>query len=156
MINLSANSRLTKWFVWSCDHLPLTTSTYRDDDNREHWHDGAFYVSAGTTLCHIFWAMMWVPLIIITVAGMGTVFIAMIHIEGHYEFVAQHPDYSPALQAASYFIPEIALIGAAFPVLIVILAIIGGSKSGFFSLLWQYLRGVKQRVCPLVHFESAQ
>ena len=39
---------------------------------------------------------------------------------------------------------------------ILVLAIIGGSKTGFFALLWQYLKGIKERICPLVRFGTPE
>jgi hypothetical protein len=82
--------------------------------------------------------------------------IVMIHIEGHYDFVANHPHYPAILLAASYFIPEIVLLGASLVFATIILAIIGGSKSGFFVLLWQYLKALKHHICPVVHFGNAR
>ena len=153
MINFDVNSRLTKWFVWSCNHLGgFTTATYRDADDKEHTKSGEYYVANGTTLCHIFWAILWAPLLLIVFSGFIITMFVMIHIEGHYVFVNKHPDYSPILQTASYFIPEVIVLVGCLIVLIVVFAVIGASRTGFFTLLWQYLKGIKQRVCPLVHF----
>ncbi len=37
---------------------------------------------------------------------------------------------------------------------VIMLAIYGAEKSWFLKILWPYLKGIKNRVCPLVHFES--
>lgn len=154
MIRLEANNLLVRWFVWCCDHLIITVGTYRDDDGKKQRRTGAYYVQNGTTLCHVFWASLWFPLILVAFAGFALSMITMMHVEMHYEFVANHPYANPALQFASYFVPEGFLLIFAAVVLVIILTVIGGSKSGFFSLLWQYLKGIKSRVCPLVKFEG--
>ncbi|HWX13483.1 MAG TPA: hypothetical protein VNY06_01160 [Methylocella sp.] len=157
MIDLDATGRLTKWFVWSVDHLPMTNG-YIDsgkDDVPDTAKSGAWYVEHGTTLCHVFWAILWVPLLGAAFAGFMFSMVIMMHVEAHYEFVEKHPFANPVIQVASYFIPEAFLLGVALLVGIIILALMGGSKTGFFSLLWQYLKGIKQRICPLVHFDGA-
>lgn len=155
MINIKSNNTLARWFVWSCDHLPLTTGTYQEDD-KEHSRSGAHYIQNGTTLCHIFWAILWVPLISVSLVAFVLSLFVMVHITGHNEFVASHPYSGQLMQASAYFIPEAIMLVIGLVVGLLIFAIIGGSKSGFFGFLWQYLKGVKQRVCPLVRFDGAE
>jgi hypothetical protein len=158
MIRLETTNFLTRWFAWSCDHLPATTGYLppEKEGGDARAKTGAWYVENGTTLCHLFWATLWAPLLGVAFVGFILSMIIMIHVEAHYEFVAKHPDYSPALQAAAYFFPELFLLGGVIAFGTVVLAVVGGSKTGFFSLLWQYLKGLKNRVCPLVKFEPKQ
>ncbi len=158
MINLASESNLTKWFIWSCDHLPFTvTRIYSgENDHQGIRRTGVSYVENGTTLCHIFWAALWVPIAIAALAGFLLFILAAMHFYGHQDFVASHPDASPLASVASYFIPEIIALVFATAMGIFILSVIGGSKVGFFALLWQYLKGIKQRVCPLVRFNNVE
>lgn len=155
MINLEANSLISRWFSWSCDHLPFTTAHYQEvvDDKRIYkCRSGAHYLSNGTTLCHVFWAILWVPLLVIAVACFFLFIIGAVHVLGHNDFVRQHPDSGVLLDAAAYFLPEAAVLGGAIISGLVFLVVFGGAKAGFFSLLWRYLKGIKQKVCPLVGF----
>ena len=81
------------------------------------------------------------------------------HISTHDDLVRRNYELfydHPALGIAAYFVPE-AIAAAAIAVGgLIILACIGGNKVGFFALLWQYLKGIKQRICPLVHFGGAR
>lgn len=157
-MNLDASTRMAKWFVWSCDHLPLTVGQYivkdNDGDRVSRARTAAYYITNGTTLCHLFWAMLWVPLAIAAAFGFVLSMVVFAHVAMHDSFVLDHPYVSPALQVAAYFLPEAWLIVFAFAFGLIILTCIGGAKSGFFSLLWQYLKGIKSRVCPLVQFNS--
>jgi hypothetical protein len=157
MIRLEASNLLVRWFVWCCDHLPATTGyllSEKPGAESGPAKTGAWYVENGTTLCHLFWACLWVPLLGTAFVGFVLLMVIMVHVEGHYEFVAKNPDSNPVLQVAAYFFPEVFLLAGILAVGIIALAVIGGSKTGFFSLLWQYLKGLKNRVCPLVKFEA--
>ena len=156
MIRLESSSLLTRYFVWSCDHLPLTTGRYVEAGSRVKARRGIFYVENGTTLCHIFWAIFWVPLFAAAIASFVLLYIVAVHIQAHAVFMKANPDSGTLTDVASYFLPEMMMLGVALFAGCVILAIIGGSKTGFFSLLWQYLKGIKQRVCPLVQFDRRQ
>ena len=153
MINLHADSRLTKWFVWSCDHLPFTTTYIYEGDKNCGRRKGASYLASGTTLCHIFWAILWVPILLTAFCSLSMFMLTMAHFSVHQDFIRTHPYAGPVTSFMSYFIPEgVALLIAAV-IGVLILSIIGGSKVGFFQLLWQYLKGIKQRICPLVKFD---
>ncbi len=159
MIRLESSSLLTRYFVWSCDHLPLTAGNYVvKDGEKEMWHlkTGRSYLESGTTLCHIFWAIFWVPVLGAAIIGSVAFYIGGLHFLMHRDFMRGHPDAGPLLNVAAYFMVEWVMLGIALFAGCVILAIIGGSKTGFFSLLWQYLKGIKERVCPLVQFDRRQ
>jgi len=155
MINLESRGLLAKWFVWSCDHLPLTTAHYIEGEGngkRERSRSGAYYIERGTTLCHIFWAILWVPLIVVAVIGFIGFILCAVHVIEHDTFMSKNPDAGLILNVATYFLPEAFMACFALAAGCIILACIGGSKTGFFSLLWQYLKGIKQHICPLVRF----
>ena len=153
MINLNVDNKLTKWFVWSCDYLPLTvTHIYDEDGNDCGRRDGASYLANGTTLCHIFWAILWVPILGAGLISFLVCMVVILHFAAHEHFIRYHPDAGPIADIMSYFLPEAFLISIAVLAGLTIFAIIGGSKSGFFILLWQYLKGIKQQICPLVKF----
>lgn len=155
MINLESGGLIARYFIWSCDHLPFTTGWYTVEEAGEEIarrRTGAYYVERGTTLCHIFWAIFWVPLIHAAFASIFLFVFSSVHVIVHDNFIREHPYSGPFVSAATYFLPEAFAIGIALAVGSLILAVIGGSKVGFFSLLWQYLKGVKQRICPLVRF----
>jgi len=155
MINLDSDSRLTKWFVWSCDHLPLTVTHIYDADGKDHGRrKGISYIASGTTLCHIFWAALWVPIAGTAIFSLFAFIIVIMHIASHDDFIKSYPDVGPVANFASYFFPEGVALVIAAAAGILILSIIGGSKVGFFKLLWEYLKGIKQRICPLVKFEN--
>ncbi len=160
MIDLDATSRLAKWFVWSCDHLPLTvTREYGDGKPGGVRRTGTYYLSHGTTLCHIFWAVLWVPLIATALVTAAAIFIAFAHVSLHNDFVSRNYELvydHPALDILFYFLPEAVVAATVAIAGLIILACIGGYKVGFFALLWQYLKGIKQRICPLVHFGGAR
>jgi hypothetical protein len=84
MINLDADSRLAKWFVWICDHLPLTVGDYTvngsDGEEERKYRTGEHYLTAGTTLCHVFWAVLWVPLLGAAAFGFLASMIVMMHV----------------------------------------------------------------------------
>jgi hypothetical protein len=161
MIHLDTNSRLAKWFVWSCDHLPLTVTREHGDGKppegvRRH---GAYYLSRGTTLCHIFWAVLWVPLFATALVTVAVFLFVFMHVSAHDDFVRHNYElvyYHPTLDILLYFVPEAVAVAIAAIAGFFILALIAGSKVGFFALLWQYLKGIKQRICPLVHFDGAR
>lgn len=147
MINLKSDSLLARWFVWSCDHLPFTGT-----------RKGNCYLSEGTTLCHIFWAILWVPLLAIAFVGFFSFVMLMLHIAAHDNFIAsKSPGFvvdHPLLSFGAYFMPEAVALGMVGAGGLIIFACIGGSKVGFFQLLWQYLKSIKHRVCPLVRFDG--
>ena len=164
MINLDTDSTLTKWFVWSCDHLPFTgTRDYgegkpQDGERRR----GAYYVERGTTLCHLFWAMLWVPLLAVAVAtGILVLFVAahvgMAHSPVKDQFICglqtcRQMTYVDEYGVLSYFFLEGMMLTVVAGVALLFTILFGASKVGFFGLLWQYLKGIKQHVCPLVRF----
>lgn len=157
MINLDAGSKLAKWFVWSCDRLPFTVTRIYDEDGKD-WgrRKGASYLASGTTLCHIFWATLWVPIALAAFSSFCVFFLTVVHVLLHEDFIKAHPDAGPLASIASYFMLEGFMLGMAAAVGILILSIIGGSKVGFFNLLWQHLKGIKQRICPLVRFGNTK
>jgi hypothetical protein len=144
MINLRPNTILAKWFVWCCDHLlgTVTREYARPGGIRR---TGAYYLEHGTTLCHIFWATVWVPLMS---AAAITIVIAL--------FLAIHIDlylrYSSQFGIASALLPEGVALGVGILVVIVMFAIMGVYQVGFFKLLWLFLKGIKNKVCPRVTF----
>ena len=153
MINLEANSWLTKWFVWSCDHLPFTVTRIYGADHKDCGRrKGSAYIESGTTLCHIFWATLWVPVAMAAFSSLFIFIFVTMHFAVHQDFIKSNPNAGSLASIASYFIPEGVALGIAALAGLFILSMIGGSKSGFFMLLWQYLKGIKQRVCPLVKF----
>lgn len=158
MINLDANSRLSKWFVWCCDHLPLTvTRVYGGEgDHAGKRRTGASYIEGGTTLCHVFWAILWVPLLGTAFVSLAVFLFTSVHFLAHRDFIRQNPDAGAVVDVLAYFIPEAFMLGAVVVVGLMILAVIGGSKVGIFRLLWQYLKGMKQRICPLVRFDERE
>ncbi len=158
MIRLETTNLLTRWFVWSCDRIPMTNGYIPSgkDDVPDTPKSGVWYVENGTTLCHLFWACLWAPMLLVAVAAFALSMLVMVHLEGHYEFVEKHPDAPFIARAAAYFFPEMAILAFVIVFGTVVLAVVGGSKTGFFSLLWQYMKGLKNRVCPLVKFEPKQ
>lgn len=155
MIRLQTANFLVRWFVWSCDHMPFTVTAVYDEDKRKHIpRTGAYYVANGTTLCHIFWAILWVPLLLAVFGVLFLILLLAIHVGMHNDIVNESGVTSPIASAALYFVPELFALGAGALFGFVLLALIGGSKTGFFMLLWQYLKGVKSRICPLVRFEE--
>ena len=157
MISLESGGILARYFVWSCDHLPLTTASYyvvEEGKKIERRRTGAHYIGYGTTLCHIFWAILWVPLISAAIVSFFVFMFGLMHVLAHNDFMLKNPDSGAFVSAASYFLPEAFAAGIMLVAGCVVLACIGGSKTGFFSLLWQYLKGVKQRICPLVRFDG--
>lgn len=150
MIKLEINGRLTRWFVWCCDNLPLTvTRDYSKDKESGVRRNGAYYLERGTTLCHIFWATLWIPIAIGFFVSFLVFMLGMLH-------VAAYHDFGDKLGPAALLIPEAFALGIAALMALFILALVGGDKSGFFKLLWQYLSGIKSRVCPLVKFTADQ
>jgi hypothetical protein len=155
MISLESGGVLARYFVWSCDHLPMTTAWYtvkEDGKNIERSRNGAHYIEQGTTLCHIFWSILWVPLFSVAIASFAILVICAVHVGLHNGFMRSHSDAGPLVDVATYFFPEAFVLGVALLAGCLVFAIIGISKVGFFSLLWQYLKSIKQRVCPLVRF----
>lgn len=147
MINLASTSHLTKWFVWCCDNLPFTvTYDYTDGDKPTiKRRTGAYYVGRGTTLCHIFWATLWVPIASCAAIGLLLFLIGIFHVEAYHSF-------GKTLGVAAIFVPEYIIAGIAIVVALFVFVIIGADKSGFFKLLRLYLNGIKNKVCPLVKF----
>lgn len=147
MIDLHPDGILTRWFVWCCDHLPLTVTRDYGEGKPSHGsrRSGAYYLERGTTLCHVFWASLWVPLI---GTALGTVLFCLFI----FMHVALYRDKDNATGVWVAFIPEITVIAAVVPGAVVILAVMGAGKVGFIRLLWTYLKALKSRVCPLVKF----
>lgn len=151
MINLETDSRLAKWFVWCCDNLPLTVTRDHSDESKEPdgvRRKGAYYLERGTTLCHIFWATLWVPLAVLAVAGLTVFMFGFMHFQTYH-------DFNDKIGPVAFFMPEMFALAGAAIFGTILLVLIGGSKSGFFKLLWQYLKGAKSRICPLVRFDDA-
>jgi hypothetical protein len=159
MITLEPDSVLVQYFVWSCDHLPCTTSADAVEENGKMTsrdRSGHYYIAHGTTLCHLFWVTLWVPFACVAFISFAFSMFVVVHIGVHNNFMRGHADAGPLVDAAAYFIPEAFVACAVWIFGCLFLAIIGGSKTGFFSLLWQYLSGIKQRICPLVRFGVIQ
>ena len=150
MIRLKTTNFWTRWFAWCCDYLPLTgTRDYSEDDPNGTRRGGAWYLEHGTTLCHLFWAMFWLPLAVAvlgaSVAGLFLFTIVEVHIQTYYDY-----------GAVGLLIPAGVVAGCVAVIGALVLILIGGEKSGFFKLLWSYLRGLKDHVCPLVKFEGQE
>jgi hypothetical protein len=147
-LQLRSSDVATKWFVWSCDHLLFTvTREYGEGKPREgERRTGAFYVQNGTTLCHVFWAMLWVPLATVAAGSL----VLFIFIAAH---VQLYEDNGYKWGIAAAFMPEIVLLLLVTISAIIVFAIMGASKVGFFKMLWEYLKRFKSRICPLVSFE---
>jgi hypothetical protein len=145
MVNLRPTGNVAKWFVWCCDHLPATVAMdygAKPVVSRK----GMYYVENGTNLCHIFWAILWVPLLIVAVASFVLFMVVIAH-------VALYREHSDQMGIVAAFIPEEFVLASALLGGILILAILGASKIGFFKLLWLYLTSLKGRICPLVKFQ---
>lgn len=148
MIKLEMNGRLTRWFVWCCDNLPATvTRDYSENKLNGVRRKGAYYLERGTTLCHIFWATLWVPIAVGFFVSLLVFLFGMLH-------VSAYDDFGDKLGPAAFLLPEAIALGIAVLLALLILTVVGGDKSGFFKLLWQYLSGIKSRVCPLVKFTA--
>jgi len=149
MINLRPNGLTTKWFIWCCDHLPLTVTRDYSNEKKEMGvrRTGAYYVENGTTLCHIVWAILWAPMMIAILGALFLCAILLIHI-GSYE------KYSPEYGIAGAFVPEAFIVGVALCVALLVFSLIGADKLGLGKLVWAYLKSIKSRVCPLVRFEE--
>ena len=149
MINLHSNSLMTKWFVWSCDHLPLTvTREYGEGKPSDGLRrNGAHYIECGTTLCHIVWAILWVPLLLTAFGSRCAFIFIMMHVK-------LYQDHSAQFGIAAAFIPEGFTLVAVLLAAVLVFSVIGAGKVGFFKLLWLYLKSIKSRVCPLVSFVS--
>lgn len=146
MIDLDPKGTLTSIFVWCCDHLPLTvTRDYSEDKRDGIRRTGAHYIEHGTTLCHIFWAILWMPILWAAAVAFIIFMIVMIHVAGY-------RDHGETMGVAAYFIPEMAAAGIGSLAGVVILVTIAASKGGLLNLIWEYLKGMKSRVCPLVVF----
>jgi hypothetical protein len=158
MIRLDATNILTRWFMWSCDNLPLTATRDYADKSRPNGvrRTGAYYVERGTTLCHLFWAVLWMPLIVVGIACFVFVVFVFIHIGTHDDFIGRNGITSPLASALAYLLPEGFALGGALVIGIMILAVSGAGKTGFFKLLWQHLKSVKNRVCPFIEFEGGE
>ena len=149
MIVLIPKSRLARWFVWSCDHLPLTAIP-RIVNGKVYHLTGSGYMETGTSLCHLFWAALWVPLIILVLLSL----LLAVFVEVH---LGLHMNTADTLGVWGYFLPEMAILGACLcGGLVFLMAFLIHSYAGrvrFLRLLWTYIKCLKQRVCPLVRFE---
>jgi hypothetical protein len=163
-MTLNPNAWFVKWFFWSChmiDHFWLTQS-------------GRFYSSRakkyknGTNLCHFFRTLLWGSLMTVAVAGLYLYGIFVILILPFIEF-----------QTRSIF-EVIGIILAILAGLAILVGSIWGlihvfvitlerirdwreancdksiekikPKLGFIFLAMEYLRAIKQRICPLISF----
>ena len=143
MIHLRADSRLARWFLFCCK-LGFAIKP------------GAHYLANGTTLCHIAWVTFWFPLIAVAVFSLLATTFVLTHLMLHDEFVSGYGELAQntAVFYASYFLLEGIILAIVAVAGMIILACIGGNKVGFFRLLVQYVRALKQRICPLVRFED--
>lgn len=150
MINLRSNSILARWFVWCCDHLPATvTRDYSVNKQNGVRRSGSHYIKTGTTLCHIFWAILWVPLLVCAAAAFGLSVFVYMHVDLYHK-------YSKNLGIAAAFIPEGFVFAFVATIALLSFSIIGASNVGLLKLIWLYLTSLKSRVCPLVSFEAAK
>jgi hypothetical protein len=133
MIQLDPNSLVTKYFLWQCDHNVFVTNA-DPVDNKYVRRKGAYYLEHGTTLCHIFWATLWMPLVAAAIIGFLLVMLAALHVSAYEAFSAKF------------------VIAAALLTLI----LMGAGKLPFWKLVWLYLKGIKNRICPLVQFDAVK
>jgi len=149
MVSLRSNGMASKWFAWCCDHLPMTvTREYGEGKPRDGLRrTGSYYVENGTTLCHIVWVMFWVPLAVVSFGSFILAFVVLIHVA-----IYKSPENKYGVAGA--FIPEIIALVTAICLSIFVVAVFGAEKVGFFRFLWIYLKSIKNRVCPIVEFQS--
>lgn len=149
MVNLNAQGPVARYFIWCCDHLPATVKRdYSENKAVRVRRKGTHYISAGTTLCHVFWATLWVPLFIAALTGFMFTGLVAIH-------VGTYKDFGPRLGVWAFFFPEGVALVLMLAVGIIVLAIFGADKSGFARVLWHYLKNIKTRVCPIVQFDGS-
>lgn len=151
MINLRADDTLTKWFVWCCDNLVLTVTREYGEGKPSNGlrRTGAYYIERGTTLCHIFWASLWVPLI----ATAGAAFVACLFIYMHVDSYEHGKDQ---FGIAAALFPEGIVACSVLVGSLPFFIIMGASRVGFFKLLWVYLKGIKSKICSLVRFDEME
>ena len=137
-MKLDPNSAATKWFVWCCDH-------FSDFVTGNKKRNGAYYLEHGTTLCHIFWAAFWFPMILVVAASFLLFMTVAVHIGA-----GRDPMLQRGFGIAAYIFPEIMVALVALIVGTLVLAILGASKVGLLA----YLKALKDRVCPVVTFQK--
>jgi len=148
MIDLQQNTFLVRYFVWSCDHLPLTGTTDYTKGGEGERRYGSHYIETGTTLCHLFWVVLWMPMIVAAFSAAVAVMLALVQISAY-------ENHRAKLGIAAFFIPEFIIMGAAAAIGLIILIVFGAGKSGFMKMLWLYLKSIKHRICPLIRFNVA-
>ena len=67
--------------------------------------------------------------------------------------VGMHVEMYQRLGTPGLLVPIGFVLGMAVAVAVFVLVFIVSDKSGFFKLLWHYLKGLKDRVCPFIRFE---
>lgn len=145
MISLSETNKLTRWFIWCCNNLPGTVTYEYAKGKGPERRTGEYYLTRGTTLCHLFWATFWVPLFYTAFTSFVGFVLVMTHI-------AFGVEYSPRLGLLAYFMPEGIILAITLILCLLVFGLIGVRT----SVLWQYLYALKARVCPLVNFSREQ
>jgi hypothetical protein len=148
MIQLDPNSLVTKYFLWQCDHNVFVTNA-DPVDNKYVRRKGAYYLEHGTTLCHIFWATLWMPLVAAAIIGFLLVMLAALHVSAYEAFSAK-------FGIAAFFAPEFFVLGFVIAAALLTLILMGAGKLPFWKLVWLYLKGIKNRICPLVQFDAVK
>src|ERR1700677_1727750 len=128
MIKFSPDTLLARWFVWCCDHFPGTVTREYGNGKPSNGirRTGAHYIAKGTSLCHIFWAILWVPLMWIAFCSFIVFGVIMLHVH-------LYRDNSDHLGIFAAFIPEGLLLLVVFLAGTLILAVMGASKVGFLK-----------------------
>lgn len=127
-------SRLGRWFVWSCDHLPAVSTRSSED-----------HLERGVSLCFVFWATLWGPLLNLMFVAVAVTLFVLFH-------VVTYDHGQTELGGFGFLWPEVVLLGV-----LVTLALLVGLTAAFLGLdrlTGAYLRGLKKRVCPLVTFKE--
>lgn len=140
MITLNKNSRQTKLFLW-CLKNPMTRHSYEKEDGTLWSRDPEWYLENGTTLCHFFFACLWVPLLIVGAFS----FMAIALINMHMSLYEKYG--TPGL-----FIPSSVAMIAVSLIATIILIVIGSGKIGLSS----YLYSLKNKICLRMEFTGNQ
>jgi hypothetical protein len=141
VITVDKSSLKARLFRMCLKH-PLARGNVIDVEGKLTKRPVDWYLENGTTLCHFFWTCFWLPLATVALVGamFGLWFVALVsaHVEAYHNY-----------GIIGLFMPIGILIGVILALALIILSIIGVSKVG----LWDYLKAIKERVCPRMAFK---
>lgn len=166
MIVLDSRTKIARWFAWCCDNLPMTvTREYGEGKPDGGLRRGsAYYLERGTTLCHFFWAALWVPLIAVVVIAGCLALLVLVHALSGLTPVGRVCDAAGCREGlavdkygyVAFFFPDLGVVGVVIAAALIVSTIFGADQSGFSKLLGYYLKGLKNRVCPMIQFSEEE